>query len=80
MSKNNEVGQAYIPTKLPCGKLINQNYKPGMKMESCRTVCPDKSNIDIDHCYDSLKPKEQPLSHYGMDMTNTNPKDRLFSH
>lgn len=45
----------YIPRELPCGEEINQNYQPGMELESCKTCCPKKTNKEIEKCYDSYK-------------------------
>lgn len=42
---------SYIPRWLPCGVEVNKNWRRGMPLECCRTVCPDKPNAAIDRCY-----------------------------
>jgi hypothetical protein len=50
-----------IPTKLPCGKHINQNYRTGDVMQCCVTECPEKAknltdkNNPIELCYKAHK-------------------------
>ncbi len=41
----------YVPEALPCGKRVNQLWRPGMPIQSCRTVCPSRTFGDIDACY-----------------------------
>ena len=43
---------SYVPKILPCGKFVNRN---GSKGECCRTVCPHKSNFEIEQCYKVYK-------------------------
>lgn len=45
----------YIPELLPCGVRVNEHWKPGRKLECCRTVCPTKSNTAIEACYAGWK-------------------------
>ena len=48
----NDFGSDFIPTHLPCGKQINYD---GKSMQCCRTECLEKSNQQIDECYDIHK-------------------------
>lgn len=41
----------FIPDILPCGTQINEKWIKGKQMECCRTVCPGKSNIQIEVCH-----------------------------
>lgn len=48
-----------IPTSLPCGTSINQNWRRGKPVECCRTVCPDKTDKTIDECHKENKRKNR---------------------
>jgi hypothetical protein len=45
-------GIDYVPKILPCGEEINQDEDNG---ECCRTVCPNKTNRQIDKCFSMYK-------------------------
>jgi hypothetical protein len=55
MRRLDDTGANFIPLHLPCGKEINQNYEPGMTLQCCKTECPEKSNDQIEQCYDKHK-------------------------
>jgi hypothetical protein len=43
------------PKNLPCGVEINQDCRD----KCCRTVCPDKSDAEIDDCHRTNKRKNR---------------------
>jgi hypothetical protein len=45
----------YIPHWLPCGIEVNRFWRPGKHLECCRTICPEKSELAIDICYEGHK-------------------------
>lgn len=55
MRRLDSTGANFVPLHLPCGKDINQDYEPGMILQCCRTECPNKSNDEIEECFDLKK-------------------------
>lgn len=71
----------FIPEVLPCGKQVNENYRPGQQVQCCRTECPQYDWKQIEMCAKSHK-KDKPdtLDFVPTGSYDPNEKNRLFAH